>query len=184
MMGLGWDYTTLFRSLTFTPHLTWPTKTLQELFGSSSDDCRLEFKDEAMTTCHLTAFGGNFGDMLGPDVAKRVVEYHFGFATKDLRVHDYAARPEFNDGVCLMKVGSVWRYAKADDYVWGTGVLESVHELQAAACRGFCDKFNNVTVYSVMGPKTVELLRETSKRRIQILTTTATHNLLGTRQPE
>jgi hypothetical protein len=39
--------------------------------------CRIRFIDPTMSTCHRAAFGGNFGDLLGPDIVKRLVELHF-----------------------------------------------------------------------------------------------------------
>mmetsp|Transcript_4531 Transcript_4531/g.11482 ORF Transcript_4531/g.11482 Transcript_4531/m.11482 type:complete len:331 (+) Transcript_4531:2-994(+) len=119
-----------------------------------------------MSACHLGAFGGNFGDMLGPDVVKRAVEYHFGCSADDLPVHDfyYDDDPATSySGICLMSVGSVWRFVRPNDHVWGTGTLGGLKG-RGTKCREF-HKLKNVTVYSVRGPNTVSTLQQCWKRK-------------------
>ena len=145
----------------------WPNQTPTQIFPNLNK-CQVIFKDPNMATCHLGAFGGNFGDMLGPDLVKRAVEYKYGCDASNLWVHDYAYNESFY-GICLMTVGSVWRNVKPHDHVWGTGMLGKQGkgtELQSSACRGFT-KFNNVTVYSVRGPLTAAKLQHFCPDKIQ-----------------
>ena len=174
----------------------WPTKQPNEIFvggsssGSSNNEfhnCQVIFKDVEMATCHLGAFNGNFGDMIGPDIVKRIVEYYFGCTAQNLKVNDFYHNLTFpwlyqnvtnkttgrtttqtKRGRCLMTVGSVWREVRKHDHVWGTGMIGKITlELQNYACHGYTVN-NNVTVYSVRGPKTVQMLFRTCQTRISV----------------
>ena len=145
----------------------WPNKAPVDMYGAEKfQSCHVKFKDSTMSTCHLGAFGGNFGDMLGPDIVKRIVEYHFGCTAENLPVIDFET--ETTEGPCLFSVGSVWRNVRNNDHVWGTGSLGKDMEFRSSACQGFQSRFNNVTVYSVRGPRTVALIELACQRRIQI----------------
>ena len=148
-------------------------QTPSELFGSKFYDCRVKFHDSTMSTCHLGAFGGNFGDMLGPDIVKRLLEYHTGCSAEDLPVTDFEPLDQTTQktqiGPCLFTVGSVLRNVRPNDHVWGTGTLGKGIELVSSMCQGYHDKFNNVTIYSVRGPKTVELMEDQKcNQRVQV----------------
>jgi hypothetical protein len=138
-----------------------------------------------MATCHVGAFGGNFGDMLGPDIVKRIVEYHFGCSANNVPVVDFEVQKSLGnnksyDGPCLFTVGSVWRNVRNNDHVWGTGSFGNSVEFQHVACRGYKGRFNNVTVYSARGPRTADIIKKVCRRRIQTLDEEGyTKNLTG-----
>lgn len=136
----------------------WPNKPPSQIFPNFHS-CQVVFQDPNMAACHLGAFGGNFGDMMGPDIVKRAVEYYFGCSAEHLRVHDFANEDISFEGICLWNVGSVWRFVKANDHVFGTGMLGN-EEL---------GEFTNVTVYSVRGPKTVERLQEIAEGKLAVV---------------
>ena len=155
------------------PLLGMTERTPRQLYGSQFDQCQVVFRDRTMSTCHLGAFGGNFGDMLGPDVVKRIVEYHTGCSAHNLPVTDFAQKNDTETSVdvlgpCLFTVGSVMRNVRRNDHVWGTGMLGKNIELTSSMCRGYKEKFNNVTIYSVRGPQTAAWLEETCLHRIQV----------------
>jgi len=171
----SWGHTfpqTYFGSLW--PETFWPTKTPRELFPGF-DSCKVEFRDKSMATCHLAAFGGNFGDMLGPDIVKRAVEYRFGCDASDLHVVDFDNNTIAKEypGPCLFTVGSVMRNVRPNDHVYGTGILGQKIELTEG--NGACSnerlngkKFKNVTVYSVRGPRSVALLKKHCEFKMHI----------------
>jgi pyruvyltransferase len=144
---------------------TWPLKPPKEIFPRI-DDCHVVFRDPAMATCNLGAFGGNFGDLLGPDIVKRIVEYKFGCSARSLSVLDFASTENttiWNDRPCLWSVGSVWRNVRANDHVWGTGSIGVPREF--GLCKGTRQGSNlNITVYSARGPKTVDMLKQNCRR--------------------
>lgn len=151
--------------------------TPRQIYGRNRfDTCQVFFRDPRMSTCHLGAFGGNFGDMLGPDIVKRLLEYHTGCSAQDLPVTDFEQFDGSNKiatdpdvlGPCLWTVGSVLRFVRRNDHVWGTGSLGKNLEFTSGPCQGYRDKFNNVTVYSVRGPRTVELMESLCPKRIQV----------------
>ena len=140
----------------------WPLKPPKEVFPEF-DDCHVVFRDPAMATCNVGAFGGNFGDLLGPDIVKRIVEYKFGCSAKTLPVLDFASTTVntttiWKDRPCLWSVGSVWRNVRANDHVWGTGSLGMPREF-ARTCKLATEPLN-ITVYSARGHKTIEVLEE------------------------
>jgi hypothetical protein len=55
---------------------------------------------------------------------------------------------------------------RRDDHLWGTGVRGKKKDLQTSACQGY-GKFNNITVYSARGPKTIDLLQDNCVEKIQ-----------------
>jgi pyruvyltransferase len=145
---------------------TWPLKPPKDTFPEF-DDCRVVFRDPAMATCNLGAFGGNFGDLLGPDIVKRIVEYKFGCSAKTLPVLDFASTVKttiWNDRPCLWSVGSVWRNVRANDHVWGTGTHGTPREF--GLCKGTKQGSNlNITVYSARGHNTINALEKYCRNR-------------------
>ena len=166
------------------PETFWPTKPPRELFPQF-DKCRVEFKDRSMATCHLAAFGGNFGDLLGPDIVKRAVEYRFGCDASNLRIVDFENNTIAKEypGPCLFTVGSVMRNVRPHDHVYGTGILGK-RRIEFTDGNGGCSddklngkKFKNVTLYSVRGPLSVALLKKHCTNKMQI----ASHRQYGGR---
>jgi hypothetical protein len=147
---------------------TWPLKPPKEVFPRI-DDCHVVFRDPAMATCHLGAFGGNFGDFLGPDIVKRIVEYKFGCSARSLDVLDFASNETGElsaNRPCLWSVGSVWRNVRANDHVWGTGSL--ILDREFGLCKGTKPNGEtnlNITVYSARGPKTIHQLKKHCRNR-------------------
>ena len=155
----------------------WPPQPPRTLFQDSPafPDCNVIFKDPAMAACHVAPFGGNFGDLMGPDIVKRILEYQFGCHAETLPVWDFTST-HGRDNItttCLFTVGSVWRHVRANDHVWGTGMV-GLHSVDTkTACpreeneENGC--FQNITVHSVRGPGTVQRLKERCQDRVQVV---------------
>jgi hypothetical protein len=141
---------------------SWPSRPPRDLFDADGfNKCKVVFKDPTMATCHAGVYGGNFGDMIGPDVVKRIVEFQFGCNAQELPVMDLDRNETITDGPCLFTVGSVWRFVRPNDHVWGTGTHGTLREFDLSACHFYSkiSSSNNITIYSVRGPKTVEALK-------------------------
>lgn len=167
----------------------WPTKpppirtmsSKSTTTATKKPTCKIVFRDEKMHACHLGAFGGNFGDMLGPTVVRRILEYAFSSATRkgtdntngngNVDVDDFECsadelpildlyqqnrtKKDNLDGPCFWSVGSVLRHAREDDHIWGTGSHGRYNDF-VKPCYPGKPVFRNVTIYSVRGPKTVD----------------------------
>ena len=127
--------------------------------------CKVRFREENMATCHVGAFGGNFGDLLGPSIVKRLLEYHTGCSAEALPVWDMADSPfrnnteetyEARSTTCLWSVGSVWTKVRPNDHVWGTGTHGYRREFRTCLNQTTVD----VHFHGVRGPKTVERMQK------------------------
>ena len=131
-------------------------------------DCKVMFKNDKMSLCHITPFP-NFGDELGPPVVKRILELHFNCSADDLAVSDlhdiydgggnngFLKRAGTKVDTCLMAVGSLWRMLKSGDHIWGTGVAYSDTIKKRCLLGGKrIEKVKNITVYSSRGPNSAK----------------------------
>ncbi len=154
----------------------WPVKLPSELVGADKfNNCQVHFRDRSMALCHLGAFNGNFGDMLGPDITKRILEYRFGCSAAMLPVVDFEITT-VTQGPCLWTVGSVFRLIRPNDHVWGTGSHGKwLLEFSSGPCAHISRKkgkkssssSNNITIYAVRGPQTAQMVQKYCKNKVQ-----------------
>ena len=111
---------------------------------------------------------GNFGDLLGPDIVKRIVENRFGCSANSLPVMNFENNATVSSKrPCLWSVGSVWRHVRPNDHVWGTGALGADWEFDV--CSRTADRQSvNVTVYSARGPDTVDTIHRLCGSKVNI----------------
>ena len=102
---------------------------------------RPRFRGRVGRRLPLTAPVGNFGDLLGPEIVRRMRLLHGGA--------DAAAEPE---GSRLLSVGSILHFARDGDVVWGSGVNGRIP----------LDEYERVRldVRAVRGPRTAAFLAE------------------------
>ena len=111
---------------------------------------------------------GNFGDLMGPDIVKRVVEIRFGCSASELPVMDFENNATVSSGrPCLWSVGSVWRHVRPNDHVWGTGALGADWEFDACN-RTAQGQSANITIYSARGPDTVKTIHRLCGSKVNI----------------
>jgi len=112
--------------------------------------CEIQFKSPTMGICHCLA--DNAGDLVGPAIVRKVVEYHFkgcsAEAVPELSTSCFGAE----QGDCLLVVGSVLEKAKAGDHVWGTGTWHE-NSMQDVW------KHAGAVLHGVRGPATAGVLR-------------------------
>ena len=163
----------------------WPTQAPKEMFNNHRfEQCQVVFADDDddstndnhnhMALCYCKAFGGNFGDLIGPDLVKRILEYQFGCDASDVPMvdfcHDAMKDIDRQKAVpCLWSVGSVWQFVRPKDHVWGTGSFGRRADFQRSCGTSTLDSSNNatistgttntVTVHSVRGPDTVQAIK-------------------------
>lgn len=118
---------------------------------TTDTSCKVEFKDKNMSLCHFIPYNGNFGDELGPAAILKLLENKFGCSTENIPVTNLAKRRRNAADVCLFSLGSIFHMVKSGDHIWGTGINPSRQK-----------KYNleNLTFYSVRGPKSEALVRE------------------------
>jgi len=118
--------------------------------------CSVRFKSNRMALCFFLAYGGNFGDELGPAAVDLVLKDRFHCTSNVLKLD--VAQPKIDrqrrqQGIkCLFTLGSIFHSIQHGDHVWGTGVNPYWQEKYSYA--------TGVQVYSVRGPKTEKLLRK------------------------
>lgn len=143
----------------------WPTKTPRELFGDAFDKCQVDFKYLTMKSCY-----DQDQDKIGPAIVQRIVEYYFGCSAAHLPQITTEKRDADPDSTkCFFSVGySSWLKIRKKDHVWGAGLRGSLGkvDLEKRACKGD-GTFNDISVYSVRGPKTQDLLKENCEKNIQ-----------------
>ena len=129
---------------------------------------------------------GNFGDMLGPDIVKRIVENKFGCSAKDLPVVDFENKKNTTSAsmmadadaiaaanrrpCCLWTVGSVWRNIRPNDHVWGSGALGNDWEFDGCYNTTILQgrQHSNITIYSTRGPKSLDSINRLCSGRINV----------------
>ncbi|GAA4753072.1 polysaccharide pyruvyl transferase family protein [Amnibacterium soli] len=102
---------------------------------------RPRFRGRVGRRLPLTAPVGNFGDLLGPEIVRRMRVLHGGA--------DAPARPQ---AARLLSVGSILHFARDGDVVWGSGVNGRIP----------LDQYEDVRldVRAVRGPRTAAFLAE------------------------
>ena len=122
--------------------------------------CHVQFKDPNMSLCYFVPYGANFGDELGPAVAKRLLEYKFGCSSEDNSVHELNLSDQKQREVervgrtCLFTLGSIFHYVHKGDHVWGTGINPKWQTKDKYPDR------ESITVHSVRGKHTAQKLQE------------------------
>ena len=106
-----------------------------------------------MKLLYLNPYGGNFGDEMGVDIARRLCD-------KRIRVKDLAIEKRFlgrswvrRPGV--MALGSILHYSRSGDVVWGTGI----NPFWQRKVRLEWDP-QTLDIRAVRGPLTAEYLNE------------------------
>ncbi|EEC47341.1 predicted protein [Phaeodactylum tricornutum CCAP 1055/1] len=123
----------------------------------ATNSCHVRFHNPQMYLCHIIPWGANFGDELGPAVTKEVLrkKYPNCGGVDDLPVLDLSKREKYNHflpEICLFTVGSVFFLVRDNDHLWGTGSIDGQRQI----CQ---NEAKNLTVYSVRGPKTANLVK-------------------------
>jgi len=114
--------------------------------------CVVRFKDPKMRLCHCKPDGGpNAGDLVGPDVVRKVVEYHFNGCSADGLEVSATSCFGSEPAPCLLSVGSVLEKAKAGDHVWGTGAWHN-------SSLSNIWKHAGAVVHGVRGPNTASVV--------------------------
>ena len=141
------------------PHLTVPalnpslTHILSDIDDAApfprDESCEVKFKSPKAALCHCDAT--NAGDTSGPDIARKVAQYHFGGCIADGLPERATTCFGAEEGECLIVIGSVIVKAKRGDHVWGTGAW---HE------RDMRDswKHDGAVIHGVRGPGTAGVL--------------------------
>lgn len=96
---------------------------------------------EKLTTARFGPRVRNFGDLLGPDIVRRILQNAFG-----------SESPQASRRARLLSVGSVMHFAQDGDVVWGSGVNGKVDDSQHS--------FHALDVRAVRGPLTMQWLRD------------------------
>jgi pyruvyltransferase len=113
-------------------------------------DCQVQFKDPSFSICHYLPKGNNFGDELGPVVARRILQEYFDCKSVNVHVHNLAQGGRKKVQHCLLTVGSILHMSSPGDHVWGTGVNPYWSTRK---------KFNGLTFYALRGPHSTDLIR-------------------------
>ena len=141
---------------------SWPLKEPgSELFGDSFNECKVVFRDGDMSLC----YPAENHISLGADVVQRILEYYFGCSAANLPRFQLGGQRK-DTTRCLHVGGLAWREVRREDHVWGLGSRGKKSDFQSSACRGY-GKFQNVTVYGIRGPKTMEIIEAHCESKIQ-----------------
>mmetsp|Transcript_2509 Transcript_2509/g.5831 ORF Transcript_2509/g.5831 Transcript_2509/m.5831 type:complete len:305 (-) Transcript_2509:1616-2530(-) len=113
--------------------------------ATSDGDCYVGFLNKSMAICYWNSL--NFGDEIGPVVAKKLLEAHFGCSASKVPLvnlfDDYEAKKR---KACLFVLGSVFHIVKSGDHIWGIGANPNYHHHRPIP--------SQLTFHSVRGPLT------------------------------
>ena len=129
---------------------------------SHNQQCQIQFRNSRIAFCYYLPYGANFGDELGPAVAKQLLLHHFGTSCSIEKISIINLRTQWWKSwgrSCFFTLGSVLHMVQPKDIIWGTG--SNPYWLYPSTTNKIAPSIN---IYATRGPKTWNLFHQQYSR--------------------